>query len=202
MGQKQNRLFGMIHGLGGEAWLVVQDQGDAVFPWDVFGRYDYKIVPGRRCIKGNFSNLATRDVAAHRRAVKHAGQNHIIDIASCSGDLVPAFLARHRCPDDMTILQTADLTLLAPNEMNAHAPPSSCSNGFCGRSILIADDYKCFCRRDSVGNSGSFKCLLEVAIRRLASQFAPAWLSRVFTIGEYAVSAQVSRLDHSPQTFA
>ncbi len=106
MGQKQDRFFGMIHGLGGEAWLVVQDQGDAVFPWDVFGRYDYKIFPGKRCVKGNVSNLAARDVAAHRRAVKHAGQNHVIDVARRSGDLVPALLARHRCPDDVTILQT------------------------------------------------------------------------------------------------
>jgi hypothetical protein len=48
MGQKQNRFFGMIHGFGGEAGLVVQDQGDAVFPRNVFGRYEYKIVPGKR----------------------------------------------------------------------------------------------------------------------------------------------------------
>ncbi len=45
MGQKQNRLFGVIHGLGGETRLIIQNQGDAILPWNIFGRYDDKIVP-------------------------------------------------------------------------------------------------------------------------------------------------------------
>ena len=95
MRQKQNRLFGMIHCFGGQARLVVQDQGDAVFPRNVFGCYQDKLVPRNARIKANLSDLSPRYVATYGCAVKHAGQNHVVDVACRSGDFVPAFLARH-----------------------------------------------------------------------------------------------------------
>ena len=100
--QEQNRFFGMIYGFGRQARLVIQNQCDAILPGDIFRRYDDKIVPVDIRIKGNLFDFAARDIAAHRRAVEHAGQNHVINIARRSRDFVPAFLARHRCTDDMT----------------------------------------------------------------------------------------------------
>ena len=101
MGQEENRLFGMIHRIGGQARLVVQDQGDAISPRNVICCYEYKLVPRNARSKRNLSDLAARNAAAHRCTVKHAGQNHVVDVARRSRDFVPAFLARHRFPDDM-----------------------------------------------------------------------------------------------------
>src|SRR5882672_7309859 len=95
MGQKENRLFGVIHCIGSEAMLVFQDQSDAVLPRNVSGGYQDKFPPCNARIKRNLSDLAPRYAAAHSCAVKHAGQNHIVDVARRSRDLVPAFLARH-----------------------------------------------------------------------------------------------------------
>src|SRR5439155_1668194 len=71
MCQKQKRLFGMIHCFGGQARLVVQDQGDAVFPRNVFGCYQDKLVPRNARIKANLSDLSPRYVATYGCAVKH-----------------------------------------------------------------------------------------------------------------------------------
>src|SRR5260370_16935362 len=60
------------------------------------------LVPGNGRVKTDLFNFATRDGAAHGYAVKHAGQNHVVDIARHSGDFVPAFFARHRGPNDLT----------------------------------------------------------------------------------------------------
>ncbi len=102
MRQKQNRLFGVIHGLGGQARLIVQNQSDAVFPRNVFGGDNNILVPGNGRVKIDLFNFATGNCAAHGCAVKHAGQNHVVDIARRSGDFVPAFFARHRGPNDVT----------------------------------------------------------------------------------------------------
>ena len=101
MSKKQNRLFRVIHRTGGEARLIVQNQGDTVFPRDVSRGNNNIFVPDNVRAKSDFSNFAARDGAAHGCAVKHSGQNHVIDVARRSGDFVPTFLARHRCPDDV-----------------------------------------------------------------------------------------------------
>ena len=69
MCQKQNRLFGVIHGFGGEARLVIQNQRDAILSWNIFRRYDDKFVPVDARIKRNLSDLSARYVAAHGCAV-------------------------------------------------------------------------------------------------------------------------------------
>jgi len=52
MSKKQNRLFRVIHRIGREARLIVQNQGDAVFPRDVFGgdkrTYSFQAMPGQK----------------------------------------------------------------------------------------------------------------------------------------------------------
>ncbi len=45
MGQKKNRLFGVIDFLSGEARLIVQNQRDAVLPWNVFAKEIFLIIP-------------------------------------------------------------------------------------------------------------------------------------------------------------
>ncbi len=101
MSQKQNRFFGMIHDFGGEARLVVLNQRDAVFAGNIFGGYDDEFDPVRIWAKRNLFDLAARHAAAHRRAVKHAGQNHVIDISRRSSNFFPAFFAWNGGPDDV-----------------------------------------------------------------------------------------------------
>jgi len=90
-GQKENRLFGVIHCIGSEAMLVFQDQSDAVLPGMSLA-VTMTNSPMQCSDQRNLSDLAPRYAAAHSCAVKHAGQNHIVDVARRSRDLVPASL--------------------------------------------------------------------------------------------------------------
>ena len=47
-------------------------------------------------------DFAARDGATYGRAVKHAGQSHVIHVTRRSSDFVPAFLARHGSSNDVT----------------------------------------------------------------------------------------------------
>src|SRR5438309_3595718 len=92
----------MIHKLGGEARLVVQNQGNTVSPRNVFRGDNNIFVPGDAWIKIDFFDFPARDDATYGRAVKHTGQNHVIHVTRHSGDFVPAFLARHGGSNDVT----------------------------------------------------------------------------------------------------
>ena len=41
-----------------------------------------------------------RDVAANERAMEHARQHHVVDIAAVAGEQARVFAARHRLPDE------------------------------------------------------------------------------------------------------
>src|SRR6266478_8399609 len=101
VGQEENRFFGMIDGLCGEARLVVEDQSDAIFPWNVFGCDCYKLFPRNTRAIGDFPDFAARNAAAYGCAVKHAGQNHVIHVARRPSDFVTAFLAWNGRPDNV-----------------------------------------------------------------------------------------------------
>ena len=92
----------MIHKLGGEARLVVQNQRDAVLSRNVLGGYDDIFIPVDARTKMDLFDFAARDGATYGRAVKHAGQSHVIHVTRRSSDFVPAFLARHGSSNDVT----------------------------------------------------------------------------------------------------
>ena len=102
MGQKQNGFLVVIHGFGGEARLVVQNKRNAVLSRNVFGGDNNVFVPVNARAKIDFFDFPARNGAAHGGTVKHAGQNHVVDVACRSRDFVPAFLAWNRSPDDVT----------------------------------------------------------------------------------------------------
>jgi len=196
MRQQQYRLFGVIHRIGRQARLVIQDQRDAILARNVYGRYDDEFVPIHTQVKRNLFDFAAGHAAAHRRAVKHAGQNHVVDIARCSGDFVPALFARHRGPDDVTFLQAISLPSSPSNQINL----SSARNRFTG--ILRAKDRDR--RRLYMALQAALRAnppILQMgSVRRREPsrpQLAPSRLSREFAICKYAVSAKVSCLDHA-----
>src|SRR5260370_7590319 len=78
VGQEENRFFGMIDGLCGEARLVVKDQNDAIFPWNVFGCDCYKLFPRNAQAIGDFPDFAARNFPTHSRALKPPDQNPVL----------------------------------------------------------------------------------------------------------------------------
>ena len=105
VGQEESRFFGMIDGLFCEARLVVEDQSDAIFPWNVFGCNCHKLFPRDTRAIGDFPDFAARNRAAHGCAVKHAGQNHVVHVARRPSDFVATFLAWNGRPDNVVLLQ-------------------------------------------------------------------------------------------------
>ena len=101
--QQQNRFFRMIDKLTRQAGLIVFDQRDAVLPWNIFAGDNHKFVPGDFRPIRNRPDSAARNLAAHRRPVKHAGQGHVVNVPGLAGNLVAAFLARDRRADDALI---------------------------------------------------------------------------------------------------
>ncbi len=93
MSQKQNGLFSVIHRFGGQTGLVVEDKNDAVFPWNVLGSDNNEFVPVDARIESDLPDFPARYVAADGGAMQHARQNHVVNIASRTGDFVPALFA-------------------------------------------------------------------------------------------------------------
>ena len=103
MGQQQNRFFWMVNDLVRQAGLIIGDQRDAILSADIFRRHDYKFVPRNARPEPDVPDFPPRNLAADRRAVEHPWQGHVVDVLRLPGDLLAAFLARHRCADDLFI---------------------------------------------------------------------------------------------------
>src|ERR1700733_12506998 len=90
----------MVHPITRQARLIVSDERDAIFPGNILGRYDYKLLPGDAGAEPDLLDSAAGNLAANRRAIDHIGQSHIVDVPSFSGYFVAALLARNRRADD------------------------------------------------------------------------------------------------------
>src|ERR1044071_1314170 len=71
MSEQHDRLFRVIDELRGEIRLIHQDERDAVFARNVFGRDDDEFVPRDVAFKRNVPDAATRGGAADGRAIEH-----------------------------------------------------------------------------------------------------------------------------------
>ena len=71
-----------------------------LLPGNVGGGDDGELVPGDGRIEVDAEDAPARDLAAHRRAVEHAGQREVVDVARLPGDLVAPFTARNGPPDE------------------------------------------------------------------------------------------------------
>src|SRR5258708_5262244 len=118
MSEQQNRFFGMVNEFVSQARLIVSNKGDTVFSRNIFRRDDDKLVPGDARSEGYLSNFSARNMTANRRAVKHTGQNHIVNVSGSSGYLVATFLARNRSTDDVFAAHSSCLT--HPPRSNSH----------------------------------------------------------------------------------
>src|SRR6202044_1677624 len=94
----------MVHELTRQTRLIVSDERDAILPANIFRRYDHKLVPGDARVECDLSNSAAGSLAAHRRAIEHIRQEHVVDVPSFSSYFLAAFLARNRCTDDALVI--------------------------------------------------------------------------------------------------
>src|SRR5215469_17131082 len=101
MRQQENRLFGMIHGSIGQAWLILDNQRNAVLSRNILGGHDHKLFPRNTCPKRDLFDLASRNSAPNGRPEQHVGYRYIIDILRAASDLVATFLTRNRPPHDV-----------------------------------------------------------------------------------------------------
>src|SRR3989440_2150923 len=93
MREQNDWLFRMIHNFVGQVRLIVENQRDVVFAWDVFGRNDREFVPGQVAFERNVLDASTWNRAAHSHAVQHPVELQIINVERRTGDFLAAFFA-------------------------------------------------------------------------------------------------------------
>jgi len=90
----------MIDDFTRQAGLIVSDQCDAIFPGNIFRRYDYKFIPGNSGTKCDLLDPATRNAATNCCSEEHARENHVVDVLRPSSYLVASLFAWDRSTDD------------------------------------------------------------------------------------------------------
>src|SRR5262252_3897546 len=85
----------MVHPPICQARLVIIDQCDAVFSWDIFRRNDHELVPIDSRAECNLCDPAAWNAASHGCAEKHAGKYNVVDIKRLSRNLAAALQSRH-----------------------------------------------------------------------------------------------------------
>src|SRR3989440_9074209 len=93
MREQNDWLFRMIHNFVGQVRLIVENQRDVVFAWDVFGRNDREFVPGQVAFERNVLDASTWNRAAHSHAVQHPVELQIINVERRTGNFLAAFFA-------------------------------------------------------------------------------------------------------------
>ena len=94
MRQENDRFFRVIDDAVGQARLIFDEQGDAVFSGDVFGGYDREFRPGDDRVEMDRADAASRCGRSDGRAVQHFREREIVDIDGAAGDFLAAFFAR------------------------------------------------------------------------------------------------------------
>src|SRR3984885_8471254 len=165
----------MIYQLIRQARLIVSDQRNAIFPGNIFRRYDNKFIPIDSRTECDLLDPPPWYLAANRGSEKHVGQNHIVDVAGPSGHFVAPLFSRDRVTDDGIVVH-----ILKSAEAWARGWDSVSQTG-------SARESKC-CR------SGS-----ELYIRSI---FPPARLAGKLTIGKNRIPSQIGCLHHAAQGFS
>jgi hypothetical protein len=101
MGKQEDRFFSVIHDFAGEAGLVIYNQGNAVFPRNIFCPDDRELVPGDIFSELYRLNSPAGDGAANRDAVQHVRKCEVTNILRAAGDLFPAFFSLYRFSDEV-----------------------------------------------------------------------------------------------------
>src|SRR5215470_10794521 len=112
--QQENRLFGMVDNSICETRLVVFDQCDAILAGNISCGNNDEFLPRNLLSKSDFPDLAAWNLAAHRRTVQHAGQNHVVHIPSLSADFLAPFQAWNGCSDDVIAVHAHPVTAGTP----------------------------------------------------------------------------------------
>ncbi len=103
MREEQNRLFGVIHSLGSEAGLVIDEQSDAVFPGNIFCLDDGELVPGDAVSETNGSNAPASEGAANRDPVQHVRKCEVVDVLRAARDFLASLFALHRFSNEVCL---------------------------------------------------------------------------------------------------
>src|SRR6267142_2457824 len=86
----------MVHELIGEAWLIFDQESNAIFPGNLLCRHDGEFVPRNPVAESDSENFSTCSQTSHGDSVDHFRKGQVVHIARAAGDLFAAFLARNR----------------------------------------------------------------------------------------------------------
>src|SRR4029077_2507296 len=101
MGKQENRFFGVIYDLVGEAGLVIDKQGNTVFPRNIFSPHDREFIPGNIVSEMNSTNSSAGGRAANGDAVQHVRKWEVNNILRGASDLFPPLFSLHRFSDEV-----------------------------------------------------------------------------------------------------
>ena len=93
MREQHDRLFGMVDHFRGEAGLIVLDQCDFVFSWNVGGGDDREFVPRNAVAEANAADASSRDAAAHGHAMQHFRKGEVVHVPGAARHFFPPFFA-------------------------------------------------------------------------------------------------------------
>ena len=105
MSQQQDRLFGMIHLLTGEAWPVFIDESDGVFAWNIFRAHHNEFIPWDAVTEFDLQDASARNAAAYRSPKDHIGKRDVVDVLRSAAHLRQALFTKYRRSDDSLLLQ-------------------------------------------------------------------------------------------------
>src|SRR5260370_40671367 len=74
MREQDDGLFGMVDHFRTEARLIVLDQGDLVFSWNIGGGDGRKFIPSNAIAEPDTPDTSSRHVSAHGAPFEHIGE--------------------------------------------------------------------------------------------------------------------------------
>ena len=86
-------FFGMVDHFRGEAGLIVLDQGDFVFSWNIGGGDDREFAPRNAVAEADAADAPSRDAAAHGHAVQHFRKGEVVHVPGAARHFFPPLFA-------------------------------------------------------------------------------------------------------------
>src|SRR5579864_1180994 len=89
MRQQDDRFFRMVDRFRGEAGLIVLDQGDFVFSWNVGGGDDREFAPRYAVAEADAADAPSRDAASHGHAVQQFRKGEVVHVPGAARNFSP-----------------------------------------------------------------------------------------------------------------
>src|ERR1700680_2352373 len=90
----------MVDDFRGEAGLIVLDQCDFVFSWDIGGGDDREFAPRNAVAEANAADAPSRDAAAHSHAMQHFRKGEVVHVPGAARHFFPSLFSDDGMPKE------------------------------------------------------------------------------------------------------